>query len=185
MTLTVTVQVPDHAPAPAEIVAIDLNAAGAAVASQRTLVLPGMLSTFHPHRTRTMQVIEAGYRAIRPDLVLDGRAIEFGEALQVLKAGGRITRAGWNGRGMFLLLVPGSTGLTVDEGRPLAKAGIPVGTRFNYLPHIDMWTARGDFVPWLPSQADMLAEDWMVLPQIAEPVIEHPAGAPALPASSR
>jgi hypothetical protein len=86
--------------------------------------------------------------------------MDFGEAIRSLKAGNRVARAGWNGKGMFLVLVPGSNGLTVDEGRPLAKAGIPIGTVFNYLPHIDMWTAQGDFVPWLASQTDMLADDW-------------------------
>jgi hypothetical protein len=87
--------------------------------------------------------------------------MDFGDAIRSLKIGRRVARAGWNGKGMFLVLVPGSQGLTVDEGRPLAKAGLPLGTQFNYLPHIDMWTAQGDMVPWLASQTDVLAEDWM------------------------
>lgn len=84
----------------------------------------------------------------------------FGDALEALKSGRRVARSGWNGKGMFLMLVPGSQGLTVEEGRPLAKAGVPVGTKFDYLPHIDMWTVQGAFVPWLASQTDMLADDW-------------------------
>lgn len=99
--------------------------------------------------------------------------MDFGKALNALKEGKRVARAGWNGKNMFLLLVPGSTGLTVDEGRPLAKAGIPIGTTFNYLPHIDMWTAQGDFVPWLASQTDMLAEDWDVVAAVADRVEEE------------
>ncbi|MFK5600227.1 DUF2829 domain-containing protein [Methylobacterium sp. HMF5984] len=111
---------------------------------------------------------DEGYRAIPPhehhkSYEGGGRGLTFGQAIEQLKAGDRVARDGWNGKGMFLLLVPGSTGLTVDEGRPLARAGIPVGTTFNYLPHIDMWTAQGDFVPWLASQTDMLAEDWCVV----------------------
>lgn len=86
----------------------------------------------------------------------------FSVALNALKAGHRVRRTGWNGKGMWIVLVPGSKGLTVDEGRPLAKAGVQVGTVFNYLPHIDMWTAQGDLVPWLASQTDVLAEDWEV-----------------------
>lgn len=34
------------------------------------------------------------------------------------------------------------------------------GTKVQYHPHIDMKTAQGYVVPWLASQADMLAEDW-------------------------
>lgn len=113
-------------------------------------------------------VFEAGYAPLIPAQHRNsyeggGRGLTFGQALEQLKDGDAVARDGWNGKGMFLLLVPGSQGLTVDEGRPLAKAGIPVGTRFDYLPHIDMWTAQGAFVPWLASQSDMLAEDWCVV----------------------
>ena len=94
------------------------------------------------------------------------KQFDFGLAIFALKSGKRVARAGWNGKGMFLVLVPGSQGLTVDEGRPLAKAGVPVGTTFNYLPHIDMWTAQGDFVPWLASQTDVLADDWQIVGEI-------------------
>jgi hypothetical protein len=90
--------------------------------------------------------------------------LNFGDALEKLKSGARVARAGWNGKNMWLILVPGSQNLTVDEGRPLALAGVAVGTKFNYLPHIDMWTSQGDLVPWLASQADILAEDWLVVP---------------------
>lgn len=83
--------------------------------------------------------------------------MNFGEALALLKAGARVARAGWNGKGMFLFLVPGST-FTVNRA-PLL--GIyPEGTEIQYHAHIDMKTAQGYVVPWLASQADMLSEDW-------------------------
>lgn len=84
----------------------------------------------------------------------------IGWAVKELHNGNRVRRSGWNGKGMWLVLVPGSIALTVDEGRPLAKAGLAIGTTFNYLPHVDMWTAQGDLVPWLCSQTDLLATDW-------------------------
>jgi hypothetical protein len=87
--------------------------------------------------------------------------MDFGDALRALKAGRRVARSGWNGKNMWLTLVPGSR-VTVQEGRPLA-AVLPVGHAFDYLPHIDMWTAQGQLVPWLASQTDVLAEDWAVL----------------------
>lgn len=86
--------------------------------------------------------------------------VDFGGALVALKAGLRVRRAGWNGKGMFLFLVPGST-FAVSRA-PLL--GIyPEGTVINYCPHIDMKTVDGSIVPWLASQTDMLAEDWEVL----------------------
>lgn len=84
----------------------------------------------------------------------------FGQALRVLKAGSRVARAGWNGKGMFLFLVPGST---FKVNRPPLLGIYPEGAEINYLPHIDMRTATGEIVPWLASQSDMLAEDWYVV----------------------
>lgn len=86
--------------------------------------------------------------------------MDFGKAIEALKAGKRVSRAGWNGKGMFLFLVPGST-FTVNRA-PLL--GIyPEGTQIDYHAHIDMKTAQGYVVPWLASQADMLAEDWEIV----------------------
>lgn len=83
--------------------------------------------------------------------------MNFGEALEALKQGKKVAREGWNGKGMFVFLVPGST-FTVNRA-PLL--GIyPEGTEINYHAHIDMKTAQGYVVPWLASQADVLAEDW-------------------------
>jgi hypothetical protein len=84
----------------------------------------------------------------------------FGEAVQALKEGKKVARAGWNGKGMFLFLVPGST--FVVNRAPLL--GIyPEGTEINYQSHIDMKTAQDTVVPWLASQSDVLAEDWEIL----------------------
>jgi len=89
--------------------------------------------------------------------------MDFGDAIRALKDGKRVSREGWNGKNMWLVLVPGTPELTVDEGRPLHKAGLELGTKFKYLPHIDMWNAQGDLVPWLASQTDMLADDWGIV----------------------
>lgn len=85
-------------------------------------------------------------------------SMTFGEALSALKAGKRVAREGWNGKGMFLFLVPGST-FTVNRA-PLL--GIyPEGTEINYRPHIDMRTANGEIVTWVASQSDLLEGDWV------------------------
>jgi hypothetical protein len=91
----------------------------------------------------------------------EDNAMNFGKALDALNAGGKVAREGWNGKGMFLFLVPGST-FTVNRA-PLM--GIyPEGTEINYRPHIDMKTVNGEVVPWVASQTDVLAEDWVIVP---------------------
>lgn len=95
---------------------------------------------------------EAAYR--------ETSGITFGLAVEALKKGGRVTRSGWNGKGMFLFLVPGSSFVV---SRPPLLGIYSEGTSIKYCPHIDMRTADGSIVPWLASQSDVLAEDWIVL----------------------
>lgn len=86
--------------------------------------------------------------------------MNFSDALNAIKDGKKVSREGWNGKGMFLFLVPGST-FTVNRA-PLL--GIyPPGTEIKYHAHVDMKTAQGDIVPWLCSQTDMLANDWGIV----------------------
>ena len=86
--------------------------------------------------------------------------MNFGDALQALKHGQKVAREGWNGKGMFLFLVPGS----VFKVNRAPLLGIyPEGTEINYRPHIDMKTVDGEIVPWVASQTDVLAEDWCVV----------------------
>lgn len=69
----------------------------------------------------------------------------FGDAILSLKEGKRASRSGWNGKGMWVELQ------------------VPDGGSKMTLPYIFMKTAQGDLVPWLASQADMLAEDWEIV----------------------
>ncbi len=84
---------------------------------------------------------------------------DFAWAVKELKAGRSVARTGWNGRGMALVLIPGST-FKVDKDRPLARH-FPPGMEMSYHAHIDMMSAQGYLVPWLASQADLLSEDWV------------------------
>jgi hypothetical protein len=86
--------------------------------------------------------------------------MDFSQALLALKRGAKVARLGWNGKDMFLFLVPGST---FQVNRPPLLGIYPEGTTINYHPHIDMKTAQGYVVPWLASQADLLATDWLLV----------------------
>lgn len=90
----------------------------------------------------------------------------FGQALDALKAGRRVARRGWNGRGMWLALTPGSVVAPehARSGAAAALAALEPGEPIRVAPHIDMRAADGTLViGWLASQTDMLADDWEVL----------------------
>lgn len=71
--------------------------------------------------------------------------MRFGVAIEYLREGRRVSRDGWNGKGMYLeIQVP-------DENSKMT------------LPYIYMKTACGNLVPWLASQSDILSMDWVIV----------------------
>lgn len=71
--------------------------------------------------------------------------MNIGDAIAVLRSGQKVARANWNGPGQSLeLQVP-------DENSKMT------------LPYIFINTVQGDRVPWLASQTDILANDWMIV----------------------
>lgn len=82
---------------------------------------------------------------------------DFGTAILLMNTGERVTRAGWNGKGMYLFFV--DTIGTACVGA--AKEEDLLDGEIWYQPHIVMRTADGKFVPWLASQSDILAKDWI------------------------
>lgn len=95
--------------------------------------------------------------------------LTFGQALEALKNGKRVQRAGWNGKNMFLWLKPSTQieaawckdpilrQITEDNGGSI----LGLGTICMYT-H-DGTGRRAILTGWLASQSDMLLEDWVVL----------------------
>ena len=69
--------------------------------------------------------------------------MDIGQAIERMRTGRKVARRGWNGKGMWLAL-------QVPDAH--SKMG---------LPYVYMSTADGKLVPWLCSQADLLANDWI------------------------
>lgn len=89
-----------------------------------------------------------GYVSWSPKDVFDkayrqSDGMPFGLAIEALKKGFHVARKGWNGQGMWLQLI-----------EPLSDV---------HLAYIQMKTVDGTYVPWLASQTDMLADDWMIV----------------------
>ena len=108
--------------------------------------------------------------------------LTFGQALERLKAGQLVARAGWNGKGMFIFMRPADeleTGFLIDKVKSLPQSvkdffakivnsGINEETQehlsknaVKFSAYLCMKAADGTIVNgWLASQTDMLAEDW-------------------------
>lgn len=91
-----------------------------------------------------------------------GHSMDFGQALDVLRDGEKVTRAGWNGKGLWICLSPGFMlpATQVYAGAVAREIGDGVGIFREYLM---MRTINGEFVPWVASQTDLLATDWAIV----------------------
>lgn len=78
------------------------------------------------------------------DSDIQGFTLSFGEAVQNLKEYVRVTREDWHDKGIYV----------GTDNNPAIKMT---------LPFIFMRTEKGHFVPWLPSQSDIFAEDWGIV----------------------
>ena len=92
----------------------------------------------------------------------------FGMAIEAMKRGKKVARAGWNGKGMWLCvpLVEGPKHVSMDGiwGEPNKDYAGLIGGTVKVMPYVTMKTADGCIVMgWLASQTDMLAEDWVVV----------------------
>ncbi|WP_019986282.1 DUF2829 domain-containing protein [Rudanella lutea] len=94
----------------------------------------------------------------------------YSVALDAVKVGKRIARAGWNGKGMFVFQRPGDTLscniITNVKSLPDSVKTFLVAQERDilFLPYLCMYAADGSIVNgWLASQTDMLADDWTIL----------------------
>jgi hypothetical protein len=85
--------------------------------------------------------------------------VSFGEALEALKAGSKITRKGWNGSSMYVYYVPADNYPAQTD----AIKGHFVNDLVPYRAYMALKTAQNDIAMWTPSGSDALAEDWFVL----------------------
>lgn len=69
----------------------------------------------------------------------------IGSAISAMRDGKRVTRESWNGKGQFLELQK------PDEHSKMRREYI-------YISPVD-----GELVPWVASQSDLLAGDWVVV----------------------
>lgn len=109
-----------------------------------------------------------GYESWSPKAVFEEAyretdGMNFGLAIEAAKKGKKISRRGWNGKGMYVLYRTG-----YPEGIPCNKntadaVGIPEGTLFKVRPYLQMKCVDDTFQMWLASQSDILADDWYIV----------------------
>lgn len=101
------------------------------------------------------EIFEEAYRTT------DG--MNFGLAIEAVKKGHRIARAGWNGKGMFVVYQKG-----YPKGIPCNKQtaeawGMNEGDLFVCNPYLQIKNVNGSHSMWVASINDILADDWEIV----------------------
>lgn len=91
--------------------------------------------------------------------------LSFGEALELLEQGHKVTNEGWNGRDMYIVKMNGYEEVRANHATARAHR-IHVGAKITISPYIAMRNAEGAIVPWTPSQMDLFSKRWKLLEDV-------------------
>ncbi len=97
--------------------------------------------------------------AVKPE-IMPTKNLSFGMAINLLKEGKRVCRAGWNGKNMYLILFKGQEQIAKAFGYGFGE----VMGEFSFVDVIGIKSAQNTMVlGWHPSTPDMLSNDWEVV----------------------
>lgn len=109
----------------------------------------------------TWTPVEPFEKAYRPST-----AMTFGLAIEAMRKGHKVARAGWNGAGQWVALGAGHPGLPADNfwNKHAKQFAEDNGGQAPVREYFVLKTAQNDIMMgWSPSQSDALAEDWQII----------------------
>lgn len=102
-------------------------------------------------------------------VVNPGELVDFGKAIESLKKGKRISREGWNGKGLFVFKqVPANVGIQYVPNmqslpQDVKDEFVKRGENLNYSNQMCIVKHDNTIDSWVPSSSDVFAEDWCIL----------------------
>lgn len=97
----------------------------------------------------------------------------IGEAVKQMQDGKAVRRAGWNGKGMFIVIMPAlnlppyNTQGTARKVNDRTAKWIGEDQPLDCQPYVAFYNAQKQWQPgWVCSQADLLATDWEIVPSV-------------------
>lgn len=89
--------------------------------------------------------------------------MDFPKALAACMAGSRITNENWNGKGMYVFMMPGYMDGVPANSTLAMCAGIHIDDLVKISPYLMMKNAKAEFVPWLISNMDVFSTCWKIV----------------------
>lgn len=128
------------------------------------------LESDNPNHPNHKRYISWSPKEVFDKAYVEVKGLSFGMAIEAARLGMKITRNGWNGKGMWVVLMPALSLPPYSSQKPGARVNdrtakhIGPDTTLDSQPYFVMRTALGQWQPgWLASQADMLARDWEIV----------------------
>jgi len=97
-------------------------------------------------------------RSVKMSDTMQTFKLNFGQALALLKQGYKVQRCGWNGKGMFVYLVPAMTYKAQTEA-----IRCELGENIDYAAYLALKGTSNVINTWVPSISDCLSEDWQIV----------------------
>jgi len=109
-----------------------------------------------------------GYISWSPEAVFnraykESGEMSFGMAIEAAKMGRKVSRIGWNGSGMYAVIMPGFPEGVPANAQTAKVHGIKEGHSINIRSYWALKTAQNDIATWAPSGSDSLANDWCIV----------------------
>lgn len=122
------------------------------------------------HMCSYASVLESRIKRFGGELhIKSDRLLTFGDALIALKLGKRVSRKGWNGKGLFVVkqnpavidgkIIPNMQSLPQSAKDYFVEKGLPI----KYLNQMLIIDSQGNANSWVPSSSDCFEEDWFVV----------------------
>lgn len=94
--------------------------------------------------------------------------VNYGQAIEALKIGKKVSRKGWNGKGMFVFKqIPAEIGLDIipkmqSVPQDVKDSMIQNNQTLKYTNQMAIVNDEGRVDSWVASSSDTFAEDWII-----------------------
>ena len=128
-------------------------------------IIKGVKGEFYPCKPDIFEMTyeDISIKEVAPDNDDWKSNRNFSDALRFLKLGEKMSRSGWNGKGMYVFYRKGIENVPISNEITANELGKAIGETMTIKPHFWIKNVDGTYSNWVPSINDLLSEDWEIV----------------------
>ena len=128
-------------------------------------IIKGIKGEFYPCKPDIFEMTyeDISIKEVAPDNDDWKSNRNFSDALRFLKLGEKMSRSGWNGKGMYVFYRKGIENVPISNEITANELGKAIGETMTIKPHFWLKNVDGTYSNWVPSINDLLSEDWEIV----------------------